>query len=246
MNCAYCGTPLHGKEIFCRHCGTRQNMQPEQPVFEPEEPVLIEEPAAEFSEFPEIVPILQPETDHVPNVAPLFGLEDAPLPTAPRLQLPTKRSLGKMFFLGILTLGIYPLVIWSRLVGEVNMVASRYDGERSVSFFGMLLLAPLTLGIHTLIWFNKLCCRIGAELERRDIACAFGPRDFWLWCFLMGFLFEVCTCAASALHLTGFHAYGIIWVLLAAGLLALVGPFVFIHKLMKAMNHLNEHYNENG
>ena len=251
MNCEYCGTPLHGSEIFCRHCGTRQNKQTE-PAPEQEILPVVEEPVAEISEaaalseFPEIRPIPQPEMDHIPNVAPLFGLESAPLPTAPRLQLPTKRGLGKMIFLGILTLGIYPMVIWSRLVGEVNMVASRYDGERSVSFFGMLMLAPLTLGIHTLVWFNKLCRRIGAELERRDIAYNFGARDFWIWYFLMTFLCEICAGAASALFSIGFDSYGIIWVLLAAGLLALVGPFIFIHKLMKSMNYLNEHYNVNG
>lgn len=256
MNCHYCGAEITGQEIFCRCCGTRQNPVPveEPPVAEEIVPAACEESAPIPEEtFPVIpVPAEQPfawkslEETAPPNVAPLFGLEETPLPSKPRIQLPVKRGLGKMIFLGILTLGIYPMVIWSRLVGEVNMAASRYDGERSMSFFGMLMLAPITLGIHTLVWFHKLCRRIGAELERRNIAYIFGARDFWIWNFLLAFLFEICVGAACALYVTGFRTYGIIWALLAAGLLALAGPFVFIHKLMKAMNHLNENFNTNG
>ena len=119
-----------------------------------------------------------------------------------------------MIIFSILTLGIYPMVIWSRLVGEVNMVASRYDGERSMSFFGMLMLSPLTLGIHSLVWMHKLCRRIGTELQRRNINSTFGPRDFWLWNVL--------------------------------GMLILVGPFVFVHKLTKAMNRINTDFNSHG
>ena len=144
---------------------------------------------------------------------PLFDFEKAAA-KAPKLQLPVKRGLGRMIIFSILTLGIYPMVIWSRLVGEVNMVASRYDGERSMSFFGMLMLSPLTLGIHSLVWMHKLCRRIGTELQRRNINSTFGPRDFWLWNVL--------------------------------GSLILVGPFIFLHKLMKATNKVNQDFNLHG
>ena len=99
----------------------------------------------------------------------------------PRLKLPTGRGLGKMFFLGILTLLIYPTVIWSRIVTELNITASRYDGERTMPYFGMVILTPLTLGIYAFVWMHKFCRRIGEELNRRNIDYAFGPKDFWLW-----------------------------------------------------------------
>ena len=89
-----------------------------------------------------------------------------------------------MFFLGILTLGIYPVVIWSRIVTELNIVASRYDGKRTMSYFGMVMLAPITLGIHPLVWIHKFCRRIGDELNRRHLDYTFGPAAFWLWCVL--------------------------------------------------------------
>lgn len=268
MNCHYCGTEITGNEIFCRHCGTR--LQKNAPLAEPvavavEEPVAVAaaEPAPVVFEVPkfqipsEPLPVPQPAPVFEEKTfswqpyggapapeEPLFDFEKAPLKQAPALKLPTKRSLVKMIFLSILTLGIYPMVIWSRLVSEVNMTTSRYDGERSMSFFGMLMLSPITLGIHSLVWFHKLCRRIGAELQRRSIPYAFGAKDFWLCNILFSFLSGVCMGVSGAMFAYGYRVPAL--VLLIVGLLTLFGPFVFIHKLMKSMNKLNEDYNING
>lgn len=99
----------------------------------------------------------------------------------PALVLPTSRGLLKMIFLGILTLGIYDIVILSRVVTELNITASRYDGRRTMPFFGMTMLAPLTLFIYTLCWYHGLSDRIGNELHRRGINYSFGASTFWLW-----------------------------------------------------------------
>ena len=107
---------------------------------------------------------------------------------APRIQLPTKRGLGKMIFLGLITAGIYPMVIYSKIITELNILASRYDGKRTVSFYGMTMLAPLTLGIYVYVWFHNLCARIGEELQRRGIDYKFGPSQFWLWGILGSFI----------------------------------------------------------
>lgn len=259
MNCHYCGTELRDNEIFCHHCGTRQQNDVQAvpqaaavavtPAPGSEQPPI--SPAANEAPAPKSAPVYeekifgwQPYGGAPAKEEPLFDFEKAL--SAPKLQLPVKRNLVKMFFLGILTLGIYPVVIWSRLVGEVNLVASRYDGERSMSFFGMLMLSPLTLGIHTLVWFNKLCRRIGSELQRRSLAYTFGARDFWIWSFLMSLLSSVCFGVCGVLLSIGFDLSIIIWVILAVGILTLVGPFVFTAKLMRAMNRLNEDYNING
>lgn len=256
MKCHYCGTEIAGNEIFCRHCGTRLENAPMQepvavtaaPEVPREEPIVHTAPAAvpapqSASVYQEKTFGWQPYGAPAPE-EPLFDFEKNAL-RAPKLQLPTKRGLGKMIFLSILTLGIYPMVIWSRLVGEVNMVASRYDGERSMSFFGMLMLAPLTLGIHTLVWFHKLCRRIGAELQRRHIDYDFGAKDFWLFNFLLAFIGGIFSGAGGALYGVG-HQSPLVWILPALGLLTSIGPFIFTHKLMKSMNKLNEHYNTNG
>lgn len=247
MNCHYCGTALQGNEPFCRHCGTRQqHAQPQAPI----------------------APVMMPETKEVPishspmvykektfdwqpygapaKEEPLVTFQEAATEESPVLQLPVKRKLWKMIVFGILTLGIYPTVIWSRLTTEVNLVASRYDGERSMPFFAMLTLAPLTLGIHSLVWIHKLCRRIGAQLQRRFIDYPFGARDFWIWAFLMSILSGICFGVCAALAASGFDVLIILWVLLVVGIFTLVGPFVFTAKLMRAMNRLNEDYNTNG
>ena len=254
MNCHYCGKALNDNEIFCLHCGTRQQTQPKVvPVAVPvPEPIPETEPVRQ-----EAAPAPAPRTttvytektfDWQPYGAPAKEepLVDLQNTQAPKLQLPVKRKLWKMILFGILTAGIYPAVIWSRLVSEVNLVASRYDGERSMSFFGMLMLSPLTLGIHSLVWMHKLCRRIGTELQRRNINSTFGPRDFWLWNVLFGFLSSVLTGAAGYLVAAGFAEQIVLWILICVGAVALAGPFVFLHKLMKAMNQLNADYNVNG
>lgn len=167
MKCHYCGAEVADGNHFCLWCGTRQEPQPDA-----EEQTR---PWAE--EVPEPVPAA-PELPAV-QPAPAAPVQQRIFP--PAVQLPTKRGLGKMFFLGILTLGIYPTVIWSRIVTELNLAASRYDGKRTMTYFGMLMLAPITLGIYAFVWMHKFCRRIGDELERRGLDYRFGPSAFWLW-----------------------------------------------------------------
>ena len=149
-------------------------------------------------EFPVIRPILrakpEPEQEEVmPTIRPVSRPTYVPYGAPeerkrPAIQLPTKRSLAKMVFLGLLTLGIYPTVIWFRIVTELNIAASRYDGERTMSCFGAMALTGITLGIYPLIWIHGLCNRIGAELKRRDLAYEFGASTFWLWNVLGAFI----------------------------------------------------------
>lgn len=259
MNCHYCGAETGPNVVFCRFCGTRQkhNPQPEPVSVCPEPAPILPEPAA--VPMPQPAPVLneqtftwtpQPELKPAAPVAiteeePLFDFEKVATPksAAPKIQLPVKRSLVKMIFFSILTLGIYPLVIYSRLVTELNIAASRYDGKRTLSFFGMLMLAPLTLGILPLIWYHKLCGRIGCELQRRNILYTFGARDFWLWNMLLSLL---CAAAVGCLILI-FGTQD--WIVLICSLLSVgsaIGPFIFVHKLMKATNLLNMDFNLNG
>lgn len=270
MNCHYCGAETGPNVVFCRVCGTRQknSAQPEPVAVLPGRASVPVEPMA--IPVPQPVPILTETAPvPVPQPAPVFNeqtfswtpqsvaqpaapAEEEPLfdfertavkSEAPKLQLPVKRSLMKMIFLSILTLGIYPTVIWSRLVTELNIAASRYDGKRTMSFFGMLMLSPLTLGIHTLVWFHKLCGRIGCELQRRSILYTFGVKDFWLWNMLLSFL---CAVAAICLVILGGTADWVALVVSILGILSVVGPFIFIHKLMKSMNLINTDFNING
>lgn len=209
MNCAYCGSAVRESQRFCLCCGTR--LEEALPV---PEPVPQTEMAAPVPFGADDLGYVEHPEEKAPYIP--YGGHPLPLPKndTPALQLPTGRSLAKMFFLGLLTLGIYPVVIYSRMVTELNIAASRWDGRRTMPYFAMMLLTPLTLLVFPFVWCHKFCGRIGRELERRGADYEFGPRFFWLWNVL--------------------------------GSLILVGPFIFTHKLTKAMNLINADFNING
>ena len=135
---------------------------------------------------------------------------------APAVKLKTNRSFLKTLLLALVTFCIYPLIVYSSISTDINIIASKYDGKKTKHFLLMsLILAPLTLGIYAFVWWHGLTDRIGNELKRRNIDYKFGSRDFWCWMVLGCLLFGI-------------------------------GPIVFAVKLFKAMNLLSENYNTYG
>ncbi len=117
-----------------------------------------------------------------------------------------------MILLGMITFGIYPLVVYSHISEEINVIATPHDGRHTMHFCLLFFIFSwLTLGIATFVWWHRICDRIGNELKRRNLPYSFGASTFWLWNIL--------------------------------GRLIIIGPFVFIHKHMKAMNYLNGDWN---
>ena len=134
---------------------------------------------------------------------------------APVGQLKTNKGLLKTILLSIITFGIYGLVVMSSVSNDINVVASRYDGKKTMHFCLLaFIVTPFTLGIGAIVWYHKISARIGAELQRRGIDYKFGAGHFWLWSFLGSFI--------------------------------LIGPFVYMHKLLKAVNLMNADYNAKG
>lgn len=130
-------------------------------------------------------------------------------------QLDTRRSLLKYVLLSILTLGLYGMAVMSAVSADLNIIAYRHDGRKTMHFMSLIFVfTPLTLGIGPFVWYHRLSNRIGTELHRRGIAYGFDAGTFWLWNVL--------------------------------GLLIIVGPLVYMHKLLTAMNLLAEDYNVNG
>lgn len=102
--------------------------------------------------------------------------------TAPILQLKTKRGLIKFILLSLITFGIYALVFYSRISTDINLIASRYDGKKTMHFCLLtFIVAPITLGIGAIVWNHRISARIGRELSRRGIGYSFGASTFWLW-----------------------------------------------------------------
>lgn len=133
----------------------------------------------------------------------------------PVTQLKDSRNLVKFILLSIVTLGIYSIIFFSGISTDINIIASRYDGKKTMHYCLLFfIVGVLTLGIGYLVWYHALSNRIGAELKRRGIAYNFGAGSFWLWDVL--------------------------------GILILVGPLVYVHKLCKAMNLLAADFNTKG
>ena len=134
---------------------------------------------------------------------------------APVGQLKTNKGLLKTILLSLITFGIYPLVVMSAVSSEINIVASRYDGKKTMHYCLLFfIVAPITFGIGGIVWSHRISNRIGNELKRRGVDYSFSAADFWLWNVL--------------------------------GSLIGVGPLVYLHKLFKAVNKMNAHYNVNG
>lgn len=104
---------------------------------------------------------------------------------APALQLKTNKGLLKTIFFSFITFGIYPIIVMSAVSSEINIVASKYDGRKTMHYCLLLfIVAPLTCGIASIFWSHNISERIGNELRRRGVGYSFGAGDFWLWCVL--------------------------------------------------------------
>lgn len=133
----------------------------------------------------------------------------------PAAPLKTNRGMVKLLLLSLLTFGIYGLVFYSSLSSDINIVATRYDGKKTMHYCLLFfIVAPITMGIGAVVWCHRISDRIGNELCRRGIAYRFGAGSFWGWNVL--------------------------------GSLIGIGPFIYLHKLCKAMNLLCADYNARG
>ncbi len=109
--------------------------------------------------------------------------------TAPVGQLKTNKSLLKYVLLSLITFGIYGIVVMSSVSNDINVVASRYDGKKTMHYCLLLfLVGPVTFGIAYFVWYHRISNRIGGELARRGLPYSFGASDYWLWNILGAFI----------------------------------------------------------
>ncbi len=111
------------------------------------------------------------------------SLNSKPNVSAPPVgKLKTNRSLLKYILLSIITFGIYGLVVMSNVSTDINTIASRYDGKKTMHYcLVVFIFAGLTLGIVPLVWHHRISNRIGNELKRRGISYNFSASTYWLW-----------------------------------------------------------------
>lgn len=108
---------------------------------------------------------------------------------ARRGALKTNRGLVKYILLSFITLGIYSIYAMWAVGNDINVIARKYDGKKTMNFcLVFFLLSGLTMGIASLVWHHKVSARIGRELERRNIGYRFGAGSFWGWNILGSFI----------------------------------------------------------
>ena len=102
--------------------------------------------------------------------------------SAPVRNLKANKGLIKYILLTMITFGIYHLVVMSSVSDDINIIASRYDGRKTMHYCLLFfLVGPLTLGIGFIVWHHRISARIGYELRRRQIYYSFGAGSYWLW-----------------------------------------------------------------
>ena len=57
-----------------------------------------------------------------------------PVSSAPAVQLKTNRSFIKYILLSLVTCGIYGIVSMSGISTDINLIASKYDGKKTMHF----------------------------------------------------------------------------------------------------------------
>jgi len=173
--CINCGRELREGISFCPECG--------QPVQTPLKTIEVQDTVGVQDYSPNMeMPFLQPD-DQLPmtygNMTPVTQYQ-----TAPAVKLGTNRSMWKYILLSIPTFGIYSIIAKSRISRDINTIASKYDGRKTMHYCLVLFVFSwLTIGIFPIIWWTRLCSRIGNELKRRGIDYGFGAGTYWGWGF---------------------------------------------------------------
>lgn len=158
--CKHCGEKFDGDYKCCPYCGT-----------------LLQEYVAEGGVDNRKI---REEGNHPYGVHVNATSKNIQYPQ--KIVLKTNRSLIKYILLSLITFGIYSLIVMSSISNDINTIAQKYDGKKTMHYcLVALLLGPLTFGIVSIVWQHRISARIGHELRRREIPYAFDAASFWLW-----------------------------------------------------------------
>lgn len=112
-----------------------------------------------------------------------------PQPNGYRKIMKTDRSMILYVLFTLITCGIYSIYFWSVLGEDLNIMATRRDGKKTMHYcLVYFIFSWLTCGIVPLVWYHRISARVGNEARARGIATSFGAGSFWLWYILGSFI----------------------------------------------------------
>ena len=100
-------------------------------------------------------------------------------------KLKTDRKMWKLILFNFLTLGLYSIFFFIPLSFDIDKVAPRRDGGRTMNYLWAYVFSLFTFSIVIDIWHYLLARRIEDALSARKINYDFSTSDFWVW-FLLG------------------------------------------------------------
>jgi hypothetical protein len=93
--------------------------------------------------------------------------------------LKTNRGFWKLFFLCIITLGIYSLYLIYRMAKEANL--DDPDSKKVPGLIVMILLSVITVGIYGLVWNYRVNEKFAAAVRRGGGQPKFDGGKWLLW-----------------------------------------------------------------
>lgn len=189
-NCSVCGNPIPAKRNVkcCSQCGTMISEMRSKAATTRTSSVPVTHvaptPHSDYS-TPAASSVRTTSVDsslHLRSEPVYVGGERASSGVIPVDQIKTNRSLGMFILLSLITFGIYSIYFFSKVGTDLNKIASRYDGKKTMHFCLItFLLTPITFGIAALVWYHKMSDRVGSELRRRGYEKTIGSDTYWLW-----------------------------------------------------------------
>ncbi len=97
--------------------------------------------------------------------------------------LKTNRSFWALFFLSIITFGIYAIVFWCKFTSDVNKTCAA-DGKKTMNYILAMLLGVVTFGIYPIIWLYQMVERLAESARRRGVEAPISGGGYLLWSIL--------------------------------------------------------------
>lgn len=150
-----------------------------------------------------------------------------------------KRSLSRLFFLTIITFGIYMFFFWLKYIRDINK-ACICDGRESPNAVVVLLLSVFTFGLYYALWTARQAERLKAIAPEYKLEFKEGTGTVFLANILAVLSFTV------AFFLSNFFAFiggdeqnQKILTFAFGGLLVAVGVYLSFYAISVLINNLN-------